>query len=159
MKRVLIFLLVFTLLAFSAVVSDDLQKTESADTTKTTVEKSNTDKSSGQIFVYYLHGNKRCVTCKKIEAYSEEAVQSGFSENLKDSSIVWQTVNFEVEGNEHYVKDYQLYTKSLILSRHYDGKEIEWINLAKIWELVGDKEEFISYVQTELGGFIKGPKK
>lgn len=159
MKRILIYLLGFTLLLFSVVISDDAQKPESKDTTKTIVEKTKGNDASEQIFVYYLHGNKRCVTCKKIEAYSEEAVQAGFSENLKDSSVVWQTINFEVEGNEHYIKDYQLYTKSVILSRVKGRKEVEWQNLSEIWELVGDKEEFISYVQTELGSFIKAPKK
>ncbi|MEE9443019.1 MAG: nitrophenyl compound nitroreductase subunit ArsF family protein [candidate division Zixibacteria bacterium] len=159
MKKILICLLGFILLAFSAVVSDDQQPAKSKDTTITSEEKSDADKSQKQIVVYYLHGNKRCATCKKIEAYSEEAIKSGFSENLKDSSIVWQTVNFEDEGNEHYVKDYQLYTKSLILSRKNDGKEVEWKNLTEIWTLVRDKEKFIGYVQTELGDFIKVSKK
>jgi hypothetical protein len=64
-------------------------------------------------------------------------------------------VNFEEEGNEHYVKDYQLYTQSLILSRVRGGKEVEWKNLERIWKLVGHKEDFVAYVQAEVQGFMK----
>jgi len=109
---------------------------------------------SDQIVVYYLHMNRRCMTCNKLEAYSKEAVETGFADQLKDSSIVFQVENFEQEGNEHFAKDYQLYSQSLILSRQHNGKETEWKNLDQIWKLVGDKDEFIAYVQTELQDFV-----
>ena len=31
---------------------------------------------------YYFHGNMRCATCRKLEAYSEEAITKGFAEDL-----------------------------------------------------------------------------
>ena len=93
------------------------------------------------------------MTCEKLESYSKEAVEAGFSEQLKDSSIIFRVENFEVEGNEHFAKDYQLFSQSLILSRQHDGKETDWKNLDQIWELVGDKDEFIKYVQTEINNF------
>lgn len=33
--------------------------------------------------VYYFHGNTRCVTCKTIEKFTKEAVDQGFSEQVK----------------------------------------------------------------------------
>jgi hypothetical protein len=68
-------------------------------------------------------------------------------------------LNFESEGNEHYAKDYQLYSQSLIVSKLQDGKEIEWKNLDKIWKLVRDKDEFIAYVQAEVKDFMKPSKE
>ena len=65
-----------------------------------------------QYIVSYLHMNRRCVTCERLEAYSEEAIFSGFAEQLKDSSLVWRSLNFEVKGNEHFAKKYQLYSQS-----------------------------------------------
>lgn len=116
------------------------------------------EEKTDQIVVYYLHMNRRCRTCGKLEAYSKEAVESGFAEQLKDSSIVFRVENFEKKGNEHFAGDYKLYSQSLILSRQEDGKETEWKNLNKIWKLVGNKEEFISYVQTEMAEFLN-PKE
>ena len=66
---------------------------------------------------------------------------------------MWRVANFESEGNEHFAKDYQLYSQSLILSRRHDGKETEWKNLDEIWKLVGDREKFIAYVQDEVRKF------
>jgi len=106
------------------------------------------------VVIYYLHMNRRCMTCGKLEAFSREAIESGFAEKLQDRSIVWRVENFEKEANEHFAKNYKLYSQSLILSRLHDGKEIEWKNLDKIWKLVGNKEQFIAYVQSEVRDFL-----
>ncbi len=156
MKNSIVYLLGFVIiLAASVMAADDAIKVEDNDTTESiTKSTAGTDKPD-QLVVYYLHSNRRCMTCRKLEAYSEEAVSTGFAEQLTDSTIVWRVVNFEEEGNEHYAKGYQLYSQSLILSRLHEGKETGWKSLDKIWELVGDKDEFIAYVQTEVRDFIK----
>lgn len=110
---------------------------------------------SEQTIVYYLHMNRRCMTCEKLEAYSQEAIKTGFEEQLKDSSIVFKVLNFEEEENEHFAKDYKLFSQSVVISHQKDGEETKWKNLDKIWELVGDKKEFITYVQTEVKEFNK----
>ncbi len=110
--------------------------------------------SSDRIIVYYFYGNRRCATCRKLESYSEEALLTGFKQQLADSSLVWRAVNYDEEENEHYIKDYQLYTKTLILSREGDAKEGQWKNLDKIWQLVRNKDKFIEYVQSETRTFM-----
>ena len=69
--------------------------------------------------------------------------------------LEFKVVNVEEKGNEHFNRDYQLYTKSLILSLVKDGKEIKWINLEKIWEHVGTKEIFIDYVKSGITDLLK----
>lgn len=112
-----------------------------------------------QVVVYYLHMNRRCATCQKLEAYSQEAVKTGFADQLKDSSIVFHVENFEQEGNQHFAKQYQLFSQSVILSRQVDGKETDWKNLDKIWQLVGNKQEFVDYVQAEVTRFVKNEEE
>lgn len=159
MKKVYI-LLVTCMILLSAiiVIAEEKPVSNEIDTTSSVIDKSNEIDHSNQIVIYYLHMNRRCMTCEKLEAYSKEAIDSGFAEQLKDSSIVFRAKNFEQEGNEHFAKDYKLFSQSLILSRQQDGKEIEWKNLDKIWELVGDKDQYITYVQTEVKNFIN-PKE
>lgn len=111
------------------------------------------------VIAYYLHGTRRCATCLKLEAFSLEALQDGFQNELSDSSIVWRVVNYDLKENQHYLKDYSLYTKSLILSRVRNGREVQWKNLDKIWELVHDKDKFINYVQAETSAFINRDNK
>ena len=156
MKTIVVTLIGLMLLLSASVLNAEIDpNVRPSDTSKAATDDSLTTQISDPIVVYYMHMNRRCMTCGKLEAYSEEAVSSGFAEQLKDSSIIWRAVNFEVDGNEHYAKDYQLYSQSLIVSRLHDGKEVEWKNLDKIWKLVYDKDKFITYVQTEINEFMK----
>lgn len=108
-----------------------------------------------KITAYYFHGSFRCVTCNNMEKYSREAIETNFKDALASGKIEFKAVNVEDRGNEHFVNDYQLYTKSLILSLVKDGKEIKSKNLDKIWELARNKQKFIDYVTGEINGFMK----
>ena len=111
---------------------------------------------SSDIFIaYYFHSTRRCATCKKLEAYTTEAVQNGFPEQLKSGRLEWRVVNIDEDEFKHYIDDYKLYTKTVILSHIVNGKETEWINLDKIWNLVGDKEKYVKYIQDEVGAFLE----
>jgi len=106
------------------------------------------------VVAYYFHTTKRCPSCRKIEAYSQLAVETGFPGDLASGRLQWRIVNIEEKGNEHFIKDYQLYTKSLILSEIRAGREVRWTNLARVWELLGDEPAFVAYVQKETHAFL-----
>ncbi len=154
MKNLMILASGLLFLLLSLTFAEDRPAAPPHDSTGATEADSNDSHESDRIVVYYLHMNRRCMTCEKLEAYSQEAISTGFAEQLKDSIIIWRIENFEQEGNEHFVEDYQLYSQSLILSRQHDGREVQWKNLDKIWKLVGNKEQFITYVQSEVTKFI-----
>ncbi len=111
-----------------------------------------------RVVAYYFHGNQRCVTCRKLEAYTAEAIDSAFGNQLKAGTLEWHVVNTDSTGNEHFVQDYQLYTKAVILSAVDEGKQTRWKNLDKIWELVGDRDKFHTYIQNEVRMFIDSTK-
>lgn len=112
--------------------------------------------SAEKIYAYYFHGTMRCSTCHKLEQYSKEAIESNFKSKLASGKLEFKVVNVNEKTNEHFVSDYQLYTKALVLSLVKDGKEIRSKNLNKIWELVGNKDKFIEYVKEEVANFSKG---
>lgn len=109
---------------------------------------------SRRVIAYYFHTTARCASCRAIEAYSREAIESAFPAELKDGRLVWKVVNIETRGNEHFVKDYGLYTKSVILVSEVRGKPAEWKNLEKVWQLLQDKPAFLRYVQGETRGYL-----
>jgi hypothetical protein len=106
--------------------------------------------------VYYLHGNVRCPTCRSIEAYAKEAVETGFANELKNGKVQWQVVNYESPGNEHYATDYEIVAPNVVLAMYQDGKQVKWKGLSEVWEFVGDKPAFITFVQNNLRAFIEG---
>lgn len=110
---------------------------------------------SDKVVAYYFHGTFRCPTCHKLEQYSKEVMAADFKDALASGKLEFKVVNVEDKGNEHFVNDYQLYTKSLVLSLVKDGKQIKWKNLDKIWEYAGNKQKYYAYVQSEVADFLK----
>jgi len=111
--------------------------------------------SNDVVLVYYFHGDFRCPTCFRIEQYSREAVEQNFKDELASGRVVFKVVNVETKGNEHFVKDYQLYTKSLIVSLVKNGKEVKFGNLTRVWEYIGNKQVFFDYVKNEVTSYLK----
>jgi hypothetical protein len=111
--------------------------------------------SANKVTAYYFHGTFRCFTCINMEKYSREAIETNFKGALESGKLEFSSVNVEERGNEHFEKDYQLYTKSLILSLVKDGKEVKSKNLDKIWEYAHNKQKFIDYVTSEINAFLK----
>jgi len=90
-----------------------------------------------------------------MEKYSKEAIEKNFKDALASGNLEFKAVNVEDRGNEHFVNDYKLYTKSLILSLVKDDKEVKSKNLNKIWELARNKQKFIEYVTAEVNALMK----
>ncbi len=109
-----------------------------------------------KVIAYYFHGNMRCQTCRKIEAYANEAVRIGFPEELKAGTLEWRVVNIDEPANKHFVEEYELITRSLVIVDFRDGRQTAWKNLERVWDLVGNKTAFLNYVQEETRLFLAG---
>jgi hypothetical protein len=110
---------------------------------------------NAKVIAYYFHGTFRCTTCRTIEQYSHDAIQMYFAKELGNGRLEFRPVNIEEPGNKHFIQDYQLVTRSLVLSLMSDGKETKWKNLADVWKLVRDKDKFFQYVKDEVEKFLK----
>jgi hypothetical protein len=116
-----------------------------------------TKRASGPKFVaFYFHSTQRCATCRKIEALSREAIQTSFAEELKKGDLEFRPVNVDEPQNKHYVQDFKLYTKTLIIARVSGEKVQSHRNLTKIWELVYSSKDFSNYVKNEISVFMGG---
>lgn len=107
-----------------------------------------------QMIAYYFHGKARCITCRHLEAYAEEALKTGFPRELADGRLVWRTVDVSQPENRHFAIDYQLRYQSLVLVEMEDGGPQRWRNLDQIWQKVRDKEAYLAYVQGEVDRFL-----
>ncbi|MBI4830670.1 MAG: hypothetical protein HY801_03775 [Candidatus Lindowbacteria bacterium] len=108
-----------------------------------------------KVIAYYFFGNVRCVTCKTIEAYTEETLKSTFPEELKTGKLEWRPLNMMLPENEHFVSDYKLMTRSVVLAEVIDGRQTKWNNLTRVWELVRNKPAFVAYIQEETKSYLK----
>ena len=107
------------------------------------------------VIARYCHGNARCSNCIKIEQYSREAIETGLRKDLDSGRLQFETVNVEELANRHYVRDYALYTKSLVLTAQTGGKEVRHKVLNGVWDHLGDKDAFMAYVRLGTESFLK----
>jgi hypothetical protein len=114
-----------------------------------------TQPAARKIVAYYFHGNVRCMTCRAIEAQTQETLQSQFADALRDGFLEWRIVNIDTAGNEHFIKDYELTTRSVVLVEVKDGKQTRWSNLPRVWELVQNPPAFSEYIATETRRYLE----
>lgn len=108
-----------------------------------------------KVIAYYFHGNYRCASCTKMEKYSRDAITMYFDKEIKQGVISFKTVNTDLSENKHFLQDYQLYTKSLVLIAVKNNKTLKWKNLEKTWQHLNSKNDFYKYVQTETRKFLE----
>ena len=112
------------------------------------------NRDSHKVIAYYFHTSTRWSTCRKIEEYSQSAIKLGFPDELKSGKLELRIVNYEKPENRHFIKDYKLVTKSLILVKLVNGKQTEWTNLKLVWQLYKNEEAFFNYVNQEVRKYL-----
>ena len=110
---------------------------------------------SHQVIACYFHRTVRCPTCRKISAYIEESVNTGFASQVKDGSVKMLMIDFQDAKNQKYTQAYQITGPTLVLMDVHDGKVTSWKPAPKVWSLVGNKDQFFRYVQGEVQGYLE----
>ncbi len=140
------------LIAFGSLViwiNREYQKSH-AQAEPSTAEKIATVSGDQVVMTYFISG-ARCKSCQKIEALTRETAEKDFAEALASGRLVFRVIDTGEPGQVHFTKDYQLTSKTVILSHRKDGKELEWADMAKVWDLLDDAPGFRAY----LGGQIR----
>lgn len=156
-----IFLLLFVAIGIAYLVITETRTGEGIEQTPgPVVEPQLADADSAQatadhrVIVYYFHGDKRCNTCRTIEEYTEAAINMGFADQVRSGKLEYMAVNVDEPGNEHFVTDYQLSTRTVVLVDIEEGREQEWTKLERVWQLVRDREAFESYITENTETFL-----
>jgi len=107
------------------------------------------------VIAYYFHCKARCASCLKIESYSKEAIDKNFEKEIESGRLEWKVINVDETENKHFIKEYKLYTKSVIIADMRNDKQTRWKNLEQVWELLHDKETFLYYVYDEIKAYFE----
>ena len=78
------------------------------------------------------------------------------TEALKENRLEFLPVNLEIAENEHFIDDFQLSARTVVVERVVGGQRGDYLNLTRVWELVGNREAYIEYVQDEMEKFMNG---
>ena len=108
-----------------------------------------------RVVLYYFHTTYRCPSCRQMEALAQDAIQREFRRELDEGRLLWVPVNLEEGGNNRFIREYQLYTRSLVLVRIRNGRQAEWKNLRNAWVVLNDEAAFRSYVEAEVRAYFE----
>lgn len=96
---------------------------------------------SRKLTVFYFHGRQRCMTCNRMEQMVREVAGNIPSVEIK-------AVNLDEPANEHYVADFGLTMRTIVLR---DGTRFAVLD--KCWTLAHDEEAFKDYVAKSIADF------
>ena len=91
-----------------------------------------------------------------MEKLTKEVLKKQFRKQIISNKIIFKAVNTEKPGNKHFIQDYQLFTKSVVLVDMRKGKQVNWKRLDKTWNYIRDREAFLRYIKNEIDVFLKG---
>lgn len=109
-----------------------------------------------KVVAYYLHSTQRCSTCLKIERVAADTLKTRFADELQRGELEWYALNMEQAPNEHFVSDYALVTSSLVIVDLRDGRQHDWTNMERVWELVHDDQAALAdYVAAQVRAYLE----
>lgn len=110
--------------------------------------------AGNQVVMTYFISGVRCESCKKIEDLSRETAEKSFSAEVATQKLVFRVVDTGEPANRHYVDDYKLTSKTVVISRRVDGKETEWKDMDKVWDLLDQPDAFRSYLASAIQDYF-----
>lgn len=93
--------------------------------TKSTEKQTETNTTTGEIKdhveLVYFHGKQRCITCRAIEKYSKEVVDSLNATGIPAEELTFRVV--DINENESLADSYEVTGSSLFLVKYANGTE------------------------------------
>jgi len=131
---------------------------QEAESTKNSTENKNSSEPT-KLTVYYFHTEYRCWSCNQFETLTKEVIEESFKHQLENGIIEFKSVNIETDAHKHFVEDYRLVTKSVVLALSDKDGQVEWKNMDKIWTLVRNTEKFKSYMKEGVTSYMNRIQK
>lgn len=73
------------------------------------------ESKGADIEVIYFYGKQRCATCKAMEKYAREAMDSVFPEKINDGSLVFRSVDFTTPEGEKLADSFEVASSSIFI--------------------------------------------
>ena len=71
-----------------------------------------------------------------IEERTRKAIQSNFGNAIKNGRLEIRSVNTDLPENRHFIEEYKLFSKAVVLVDVSDDKKDRWRNLSRIFQQI-----------------------
>lgn len=76
-----------------------------------------------RVEILYFHGAQRCITCRAIEKYTKELLDSVYSRELSSGKVVYKVIDISKKENEAIADKYEVSWSSLFVNGWKADKE------------------------------------
>jgi hypothetical protein len=120
---------------------------EQSPATTTSKVETNLTQASEQpsVVVTYFTTDVRCVSCQTIERLTRETLERDFAGAMENGTLRFQTINIDRAANKHYIKEYDLSFKTVVVSGA--SQKADWEKLDEVWQLLKEPEDFAAYIR------------
>ncbi|TFH41837.1 MAG: hypothetical protein E4G96_04715 [Chrysiogenales bacterium] len=105
--------------------------------------------------VYYFHTTARDATCRNIQLLTSHTLNYFYRDRLASGKLVWKVVNMEDPWNKHFVDDFRLRKKSVVIVTPAVNRRIQWKVLDNAENLINDRRRFMEYIENEVSSFLR----
>ncbi len=107
------------------------------------------------VYVLYLHGNAKCITCKDILDRTTETLRSTFQEHLDRKTLIYREINVDLPENKEHASTFEYFATSVVLALYEEGSLRSWKNLDKVWDFADKPSAFDPYFTEELTAMLE----
>lgn len=105
--------------------------------------------AAARLVAFYFHGSKRCTSCNSIERLTREALKA----ETDAGTIEIRSVNLDEAADAHFVEDFQLTMRTVVLAEEAGGRIVRWKRLDQCWDRFGDPPDYLAYVRRNVAAF------
>jgi len=108
-----------------------------------------------RVEVIHFHSTHQCYSCITLGNYTEEIVNTYFSNEVKNGRLTFSHINVDLPQNKEITEKYGATGSSLWIGVYNDTgfyKEEDF----KVWYKVTDKEDFVNYTKSLIEKRLNG---
>jgi len=95
-----------------------------------------------QFSAVYFHAPHRCPTCRKIESFSHSAL----TPEIESGELAWQVADYTADVNDSLVKQFKVFTATVVLVEVQEGNIVRWKNLEEVWNHTSNQADFTAFI-------------
>lgn len=107
-----------------------------------------------KVRIILLHGNHRCTSCINMEAWTEETIETYFSEEREDEKIEFLVLNYQDPQNDEIVSRYSEHPFTSLYAEIIIGGESHITEMEDAWYYQTEREKFIMFMKEYIDGAI-----
>ncbi len=78
-----------------------------------------------------------------------------FAKELNEGKVEIKTINVEEPENQHFIEDFKLVIRCVVVEKVVGNKSQELTKLEKVWDYIhGNKEDFFRYIQENVQKYL-----